>query len=178
MNEVIAKRDVTPVTKPALFLLFRIGSERYALRATEVAEVLPRVALRPIARAPHWVAGVFAYRGAVVPVIDLSALTFGQPAEARTSTRLVLVNYRPDDADSAQWLGLILEQATDTLRCHPEDFQPYGLDNRDAPYLGPVREDAQGLVQWVRVNDLLDESVRALLFPDPPRDPAQLEAQA
>ena len=178
MNEVIAKRGVAPVTKPALFLLFRIGSERYALRATEVAEVLPRVALKPIARAPQWVAGVFAYRGAVVPVIDLSALTFGQPAEARTSTRLVLVNYRPDDAESAQWLGLILEQATDTLRCHPEDFQPYGLDNREAPYLGPVREDAQGLVQWVRVNDLLDESVRALLFPDPPRDLAQLEAQA
>lgn len=178
MNEVIAKRGVAPVTKPALFLLFRIGSERYALRATEVAEVLPRVPLKPIARAPQWVAGVFAYRGAVVPVIDLSALTFGQPAEARTSTRLVLVNYRPDDAESVQWLGLILEQATDTLRCHPEDFQPYGLDNREAPYLGPVREDAQGLVQWVRVNDLLDESVRALLFPDPPRDPAQLEAQA
>ncbi|WP_332762717.1 chemotaxis protein CheW [Pseudomonas koreensis] len=178
MNEVIAKRGVAPVTKPALFLLFRIGSERYALRATEVAEVLPRVALKPIARAPQWVAGVFAYRGAVVPVIDLSALTFGQPAEARTSTRLVLVNYRPDDAESTQWLGLILEQATDTLRCHPEDFQPYGLDNREAPYLGPVREDAHGLVQWVRVNDLLDKSVRALLFPDTPRDPAQLEAQA
>lgn len=177
MNEVIAKRGVAPVAKPALFLLFRIGSERYALRATEVAEVLPRVPLKPIARAPHWVAGVFAYRGAVVPVIDLSALTFGQPAEARTSTRLVLVNYRPDDAESTQWLGLILEQATDTLRCHPEDFQPYGLDNREAPYLGPVREDAQGLLQWVRVNDLLDDAVRALLFPDPPRDSTQLEAQ-
>jgi chemotaxis-related protein WspB len=75
-----------------VFLLFRIGSERYALRATEVAEVLPRLPLKPIAQAPHWVAGVFAYRGAVVPVIDLSALTFGQPAEARTSTRLVLVH--------------------------------------------------------------------------------------
>ncbi|WP_095189413.1 chemotaxis protein CheW [Pseudomonas sp. Irchel 3E19] len=178
MSEIIAKRSVAQVTKQALFLLFRIGSERYALRATEVAEVLPRLPLKPIARAPQWVAGVFAYRGAVVPVIDLSALTFGQPAEARTSTRLVLVHYRPDQAQPAQWLGLILEQATDTLRCDPEDFQPYGLDNREAPYLGPVREDAQGLVQWVRVNDLLDDSVRGLLFPNPPRDPAQLEAQS
>jgi chemotaxis-related protein WspB len=75
----------------ALFLVFRIGSERYALQATEVAEVLPRQPLKPIAHAPHWVAGVFAYRGAVVPVIDLCALTFGTPAQARTSTRLVLV---------------------------------------------------------------------------------------
>ncbi|EJN21368.1 chemotaxis protein CheW [Pseudomonas sp. GM80] len=177
MSDIIAKRGAAPVAKPALFLLFRIGSERYALRATEVAEVLPRLPLKTIARAPQWVAGVFAYRGAVVPVIDLSALTFGQSAEARTSTRLVLVNYRPDATQAAQWLGLILEQATDTLRCHPQEFQPYGLDNREAPYLGPVREDAQGLVQWVRVNDLLDESVRTLLFPTPPLDPAQLEAQ-
>jgi chemotaxis-related protein WspB len=177
MSDIIAKRGAAPVAKPALFLLFRIGSERYALRATEVAEVLSRLPLKAIARAPQWVAGVFAYRGAVVPVIDLSALTFGQSAEARTSTRLVLVNYRPDATQAAQWLGLILEQATDTLRCHPQEFQPYGLDNREAPYLGPVREDAQGLVQWVRVNDLLDESVRTLLFPTPPLDPAQLEAQ-
>ncbi|PNB50559.1 chemotaxis protein CheW [Pseudomonas sp. GW456-12-10-14-LB2] len=177
MSEITAKRSAAPVAKQALFLLFRIGSERYALRATEVAEVLPRLPLKPIARAPHWVAGVFAYRGTVVPVIDLSALTFGHPAQARTSTRLVLVHYRADDSQPSQWLGLILEQATDTLRCNPDDFQPYGLDNRQAPYLGPVREDAQGLVQWVRVNDLLDESVRTLLFPTPPLDPARLEEQ-
>ena len=171
MSEITAKRSAAPVARQALFLLFRIGNERYALRATEVAEVLPRVPLKPIAQAPKWVAGVFAYRGAVVPAIDLSALTFGQPAEARTSTRLVLVHYRPDALQRSHWLGLILEQATDTLRCNPEDFQPYGLDNRQAPYLGPVREDAQGLVQWVRVNDLLDDAVRSLLFPAP------LEAQ-
>jgi chemotaxis-related protein WspB len=124
---------------------------------------------------PDWVAGVFAYRGAVVPVIDLSALTFGEPAQARTSTRLVLVNYRPDESTEARLLGLILEQATDTLRCNPADFQPYGLDNRQAPYLGPVREDAQGLLQWVRVADLLDDRVRGVLFPSPPLDVAQLE---
>jgi len=164
MSDIIAKRSAAQAAKPALFLLFRIGSERYALRATEVAEVLPRLPLKPIARAPQWVAGVFAYRGAVVPVIDLSALTFGHPAQARTSTRLVLVNYQPDESRPAQWLGLILEQATDTLRCELGEFKPYGLDNRAAPYLGLVREDALGLMQWIGVNDLLTDDVRALLF--------------
>ena len=178
MSEVTAKRSAAPVAKQALFLLFRIGSERYALRATEVAEVLPRLPLKPIAQAPNWVAGVFAYRGAVVPVIDLSALTFGQPAQTRTSTRLVLVNYRADEFTEVQLLGLILEQASDTLRCNPADFQPYGLDNRQAPYLGPVREDAQGLLQWVRVADLLDDQVRALLFPSQPLDLALLEGRS
>jgi chemotaxis-related protein WspB len=40
-----------------------------------------------------------------------------------------------------------------------------------------VREDAQGLLQWVRVADLLDAQVRALLFPSPPLDLAQFEEQ-
>ena len=175
MSELAAKRGAGMPSKQSLFLLFRIGNERYALQAIEVAEVLPRLPLKPIAKAPSWVAGVFAYRGAVVPVIDLSALTFGQPAELRTSTRLVLVHYRPQASDPGQLLGLILEQATDTLRCNPADFQPYGLDNRQAPYLGPVREDQQGLLQWIRVADLLDAQVRALLFPSPPLDLALIE---
>jgi len=168
MGEFEARRGAAPVARQTLFLMFCIGNERYALQAIDVVEVLPRLPLKPIARAPAWVAGVFSWRGTVVPVIDLCSLAFGQRAEGRTSTRLVLVHYRPDGQLPGQVLGLILEQATDTLRCDPLEFQPYGLDNRQAPYLGPVREDAQGLLQWVRVNDLLDESVRAVLFPTPP----------
>lgn len=168
MIEHSARRGSPVLPKHKLFLLFRIGTERYALEAVEVAEVLPRLTLKPIAHAPHWVAGVFAHRGKVVPVIDLSALTFGQPAQSRTSTRLVLVHYRVEADAPAQLLGLVLEQATDTLRCAPADFKEYGVDNRQAPYLGPVREDASGLLQWIRVQDLLGPSVRELLFPAQP----------
>ncbi|WP_421547974.1 chemotaxis protein CheW [Pseudomonas sp. QD4] len=175
MSDLAARRGSQAPPKKVLFLVFRIGNQRYALQATEVVEVLPRLLLKPIAQAPAWVAGIFAYRGVVVPVIDLSALTFGQPAQARTSTRLVLVHYRASPGQAGQLLGLILEQASDTLRCDPAQFQPYGLDNRQSPYLGPVREDEHGLLQWVRVDDLLDTQVRGLLFPSPPLDPALLE---
>ncbi|WP_339434829.1 chemotaxis protein CheW [Pseudomonas orientalis] len=164
MSDFAAKRGAVTAAKKALFLVFHIGTERFALKATEVVEVLPRLPLKPIAQAPVWVAGIFAHRGALVPVIDLSALTFGTVAQARTSTRLVLVNYQPRAGSQARWLGLILEQATDTLRCDPAEFQPYGLDNRQAPYLGPVREDALGLMQWIGVAELLSDDVRALLF--------------
>ncbi|MEN2394634.1 chemotaxis protein CheW [Pseudomonas halotolerans] len=177
MSELEARRGAAATARQSLFLVFCIGNERYALQAIDVVEVLPRLPLKPIARAPSWVAGVFAWRGVVVPVIDLCRLTFGQSAQARTSTRLVLVHYRPDAQQAGQVLGLILEQATDTLRCDPADFRPYGLDNPQAPYLGPVREDARGLLQWVRVNDLLDESVRAVLFPSPPLSFDDLEGR-
>ena len=158
MSDPRAKSSGGGAPNNRLFLVFHIGDERYALPATDVVEVLPRLPLKPIAQAPVWVAGVFAHRGQVVPVIDISAMTFGKTAVARTSTRLVLVNYR------GQLLGLMLEQASDTLRCNPADFQPYGLDNRDAPYLGPVRKDQHGLLQWISVDELLSPAVSALIF--------------
>lgn len=146
--------------KGTLYLQFRLNQQRFALDVREVIEVLPRRPLKPIAQAPAWVAGILAHRGVLVPVVDLSALSFAQPAAERASTRLVLVHYRHD-----QVLGLILEQATETLRCLPDEFQPYGLDNGEARYLGPVRQDAQGLLQRIVVDDLLTDCVRELLFP-------------
>ncbi|MDD1014301.1 chemotaxis protein CheW [Pseudomonas rubra] len=165
MNELQLRRKLDTTAHGTLYLVFRIKDQRFALDAHEVAEVLPRLPLKPIAQAPDWVAGVLAHRGALVPVIDVGALSFGLPAPVRTSTRLVLVHYRVDPLRPDLLLGLILEQATDTLRCDPAQFQPYGLDNQQAPYLGPVREDAHGLLQRIGVQDLLSAEVRQLLFP-------------
>lgn len=165
MNDIQPRRSQEAASQGRLFLVFRIGEQRFALDTLEVAEVLPRLPLKPIAQTPSWVAGVLAHRGALVPVIDVGALSFGKPAPERTSTRLVLVHYRADPLRPDLLLGLILERASDTLRCDPDDFQPYGVDNSSAPYLGPVREDALGLLQWIGVQDLLSDEVRALLFP-------------
>ena len=167
-----------------LYLLFRIGGDRYALDAGEVIEVLGLRTLKQVPGAPLWVAGMLDRRGAPVPVIDMSELA-GQGAAARvTSTRLALVHYRPaaaaaatpaatatasataaDASASDHVLGLILEHATETLHYDPAAFQPSGLDSPNARYLGPVLSDAHGMVQAVRVNDLLAPSVRAMLYP-------------
>ena len=104
MSELATKQAGAKVSSRRLFLVFFIDNERYALAATDVVEVLPRLPLKPIAHAPAWVAGVFAHREHMVPVIDISAMTFGHEAVARTSTRLVLVNFR------GKLLGLMLEQ--------------------------------------------------------------------
>ncbi|MEE1867498.1 MULTISPECIES: chemotaxis protein CheW [Pseudomonas] len=167
MTDFKLDRSQHMIAHGTLYLLFRMGEQRFALDAHEIAEVLPRLPLKPLAHTPTWVAGVLAHRGALVPVIDVGALSFGVPAPVRTSTRLVLVHYRNDPLQPERLLGLILEQATDTLRCSPQAFQPYGVDNHQARYLGPVREDAQGLVQRISVQDLLSDEVRALLYPLP-----------
>lgn len=152
-----------PLLKPALYLLFSVGAERYAIAANEVVAVLPRVLLKGIPGAPEWVAGLFSFRGQLVPVIDLSHLSLGSPAQVRTSTRTVVVHLPLADG-SRRPLGLVLEQASDTLRCQPDDFRDYGLHTPGSPYLGPVLETASGLVQRIQIEQLLPEAVQALLF--------------
>lgn len=149
-----------------LYLQFRLGADRYALDVHEVVEVLPLPALKRLPEAPAWVAGLHAHRGELLPVLDLSQLAFGYSAPRRTSTRLVLVRYRVSAEASEQTLGLILEQATHTLRRDPAAFRDYELDNGSARYLGPVLEDEEGLLQRVRVDQLLTDEARERLLRD------------
>jgi chemotaxis-related protein WspB len=146
-----------------LFLLFELGADRYALDVRSVAEVLPFVGIQPILHAPAGVAGVFDFRGSPVPVIDLSQLTLGRPAERRLSTRIILVHYPIGDGET-RLLGLIAERATRTARHAPTEFVSTGVTTDGAPYLGPVATDARGLLQWIEVPVLLPPAVRDVLF--------------
>lgn len=146
-----------------LFLLFQLGSDRYALPAPSVAEVLPLVALKEIPGAPRGVAGLIDYRGAAVPAIDLTALALDRPSARRVSTRMFIVRC-PLPEGGTRLLGLIAERATEMLVKSPEDFQPAGVRTEDTHYLGPVVSDARGLIQRVEIAELLTDGLRAVLF--------------
>jgi chemotaxis-related protein WspB len=144
-----------------LFLVFQVGAHRYAIDASQIAEVLPLVAITPIARAPQEVAGVLVYRGAPVPVVDLTQLLEGRPAEARLSTRVVIVPYTTGKGEK-RLLGLIAEKATETIRRDALEFVDSGVVNAHAPYLGSVAPDTRGMVQRVDIGRLLTARHQAL----------------
>ncbi len=152
-----------------LFLLFELGDDRYALDVRQIAEVLPLVGVKQIPGAPVAMNGLFNYRGAPVPVIDLGQLTVGRPSARRLSTRIVLVHY-PDETGQTHLLGLIAERATQTGRYEPEDFAASGVTSDGSSYLGPVATDAHGLLQWINPRTLLPPSLRDLLFKQPMDD--------
>jgi chemotaxis-related protein WspB len=161
-----------------LFLLFDLDGDRYALDAAGIAEVLALAPTKSIPGAPAWVAGMFERHGEPVPVIDVSQLALGRPARQLRSTRLVLVRYSlgPDntsaqagargDSDApSHLLGLIVERATQTRRIERTQFLDSGIATPHARWLGPVANDGVGLVQWVEVQQMLSDDVKALLFP-------------
>jgi chemotaxis-related protein WspB len=140
-----------------LFLEFRLGSDRYAIEASQVIEVLPLVAVRPIPMAPAGLAGIFDYRGTPVPLIDLSALILGEPAQRFMSTRIFLVNYR-----EPRVLGLLAEQVTQTLNFSEQDFTTSGVTIADAPILGGVATDGGGFIRRLELGKLLTTSMKGV----------------
>jgi len=146
-----------------LFLLCRIGEDRYAINMGEIVEVLPMVALKQIPQAPPGIAGALNYRGTSVPVVDLTNLTLGRPASVLLSTRLIVLN-SVDAKGDKHLLGLIAEHATDTMRRNPMDFAPGGIANENTPYLGPVATDDHGIVQWIDPVSLVPPAVRTMVF--------------
>ena len=149
-----------------LYLLFQLGKSRYALEASRVIEVVPLLAIQQLPQAPRGVAGIFNYRGRAVSAVDLGALTLGQPASERFSTRIIIVNY-PDDSGAIHPVGLIAEHATELLRKNPKDFVDPGVKLGAAPYLGPILMDGSSSIRLIYEQRLLPEPVRQLLFSQP-----------
>lgn len=153
-----------------LFLLFQLGPTRYALDTAAVLEIVPPVPLRPVPGSPIGVAGLLDYHAAPVPVLDLCALTTGEPAQTRFSTRLILVR-TPDSPGGTEahpaLLGLLAERATTLLRRQPAEWTSSGLRVPNAPFLGTVTADETGFIHRVTVEGLLTGPVRALLPASP-----------
>jgi chemotaxis-related protein WspB len=146
-----------------LWLVFAVGHDRYALEGRQVVEVVPLVTLRQIPKTPDYVAGVFNYRGRLVPVLDLCQLLQGRPCLARLSTRIILVHYQRHQSPR-HILGLMAERVTDTPST--DRTLPSGINVAEAPYLGNMATDEYGMLQYVHLEHLLPASVHASLFPD------------
>ncbi|AQQ35518.1 chemotaxis protein CheW [Burkholderia cenocepacia] len=154
----------------ALFLMFELDGERYALDAAGIDEVLPLAVMKAVPGAPDWIAGLLMRGGQPVPVIDVPMLALGRRAQALRSTRLVMVRHRAGHAghaghaDGERTIGLIVERATQTMRIDRAAFRASGISTARTRWLGRVANTPDGVVQQVSVPDLVDDVARLYLF--------------
>ena len=149
-------------TSAMLVLTLQVGQTQYALPVSYVREVVPLVELKQLPFQPQTVAGLFTYRGDIVPVIDICQLTSGTACPQRLSSRIVLIDF--PTPDGLRVLGLLAEQVTDTRQIDPAALRSTGLSLGEAPYLGEVAIEGENLLQLLIVENLLPPSLRQLVF--------------
>jgi chemotaxis-related protein WspB len=159
-----------------LLLTFTAGPNRYAVQAARVVEIIPKVKLHPIPRAPVCLVGLLGYRGNAIPVVDLCMLLDVAPCRDCLSTRIIVVNDAPDDQNGVDrirnsasddsnrvWLdrrrdavllGLLTEHVGDLLSVRPEQVVPAPVHLPPVPYLDAIVHTDQEIVQLIAVAKL------------------------
>jgi len=140
-----------------LMLLLSVGDDLYAIESAAVVEVIPRVSLRKVHHVPEYVAGLFQYRGAIVPVIDLCHLIRGTPSRFCLSTRIIMVSYPRLDR-TPQYLGLVAEKITETFKKPQTELVNSGIRVKEAPYLGGILMNEKGIIQYIHLEKLFADA--------------------
>ena len=149
-----------------LILLFYAGKDLYAIDSSYIVEVIPRVSFRKVHHVPEYVAGLFNYRGVILPVIDLCHLIQGSPSRPYLSTRIIIVKYLREN-QSLQYLGLMAERVTETLSIANSDIRESSIRVDEAPYLSGTIVDEKRIIQCVKLEKLFsDERHNYLLMGD------------
>jgi len=137
-----------------LVLTFQIGDDTLAIDIRKVREVVPRVCLRHVSGAPGWHAGVFVYRGEVVPVVDLHRLAGAEPCPPHLSSRIILV--APQQGDG-RLIGLLASQVAATRELQLDSTQISKTAPGDEVNLGILLADGKGVLRFFDPENFLPE---------------------
>jgi purine-binding chemotaxis protein CheW len=99
-------------------IAFRIGDQEFCVNIMSVREIRGWTPATPMPHAPPYVLGVINLRGAVLPIIDLSARLGMKPAEP-TVRHVIIVAQVKDKI-----VGLLVEAVSDILTVTDDNIQP------------------------------------------------------
>ena len=137
-----------------LLLLFEIGSDRYALDARQIIEVVPLVRLKLIPNTPDHIAGLMNYRGAAIPVIDLCRLLTDIPCENSFSTRIIIVKH-PVENSGEVFLALMANNVTETDQTSLEAMPHAGTIMAETLFGSGTGSDASELIQFFAAEKMI-----------------------
>lgn len=104
------------------YLVFTLNSETFAIDILQIREIIEFGELTSVPMTPPTLRGVINLRGAVVPVIDLSA-RFGR-GSARVGRRSCIVIVEVDTENGTQTLGVMVDGVNEVLEIPAADIEP------------------------------------------------------
>lgn len=104
------------------YLTFMLGGETYAMGILAIKEIIDFGNLTEVPRMPPFIRGVINLRGAVVPVIDLSA-RFGKAATSVTR-RTCIVIIEVATGEETQDVGVMVDAVNAVLEISSQEIEP------------------------------------------------------
>ncbi len=141
-----------------LLLTMNIGSERYALDARHIIEVIPLIKIEHVPKVDASIVGIFNYRGTPVPVIDLCIFFDNRKCRNSLGSRIIITQIKmPDESDKI--IGLMAEQMTEVIKCDEKDFSSNGINAANARFLNQVYQYGDEILQIIDVTKIIPDSI-------------------
>jgi len=104
------------------YLTFLIGGEMFAISILSIKEIIEYGSLTTVPMMPDFIRGVINLRGAVVPVVDLSA-RFGRTAsEVTKRSCIVIIEVEADE--EKQDVGVVVDSVSEVLEISTAEIEP------------------------------------------------------
>lgn len=161
---VVAKKK--PELK--LYMQFYVTGSRFVLPAQDVIAIVPVVLLHEVPKAPDYVVGILNYHGESVPVLDVRTLMTGARTDNRLSSRIAIIRYAMTKRKQ-RLIGLLAEKLTEVMRLDESQFKASGVTSENARYLGDVVTDSRGILQRLKISELIPPGAQKLLFGQDPQ---------
>lgn len=104
------------------YLTFMIGGEMFAISILGIKEIIEYGHLTTVPMMPDFIRGVINLRGAVVPVVDLSA-RFGRAA-SEVTRRSCIVIIEVESAEEKQDVGVVVDSVSEVLEIPATEIEP------------------------------------------------------
>ncbi|WP_207393305.1 chemotaxis protein CheW [Duganella aceris] len=109
---------------PSQFLTFLLGEDQYAVGILHIKEIIEYGSLATVPMMPACVRGVINLRGAVVPVMDLSARFGRAPSVIGKRSCIVIVEVANADGEGKQVLGMLVDAVNAVVEIAAGDIEP------------------------------------------------------
>lgn len=104
------------------YLTFILSGETYAIGILGIKEIIEYGQLTEVPSMPSFIRGVINLRGAVVPVVDLSARFNKGSTTVTRRTCIVIIEVM--SANEQQVIGVMVDAVNEVLEISPQDIEP------------------------------------------------------
>ena len=117
-----AVQSVQNIEEQQQYLTFLLGGEMFAIGILNIKEIIEYGSLTTVPMMPAFIRGVINLRGAVVPVIDLSA-RFGH-AQSSITRRSCIVIIEVQAEGEKHDVGVVVDAVSEVLEIHASQIEP------------------------------------------------------
>ncbi|WP_324360686.1 chemotaxis protein CheW [Acetivibrio sp.] len=135
----------------SLYVAYELADEKYALKISDVYEIIKMQSITPIPNSQPFLEGVINLRGKIIPVVNLHKRLGLVNYTPTKKTRIVVVKSRDE------MIGIVVDKVNHVIRFSDIQPPPEMIAGIDGSYFEGIGITDEGVVSILKIDSVLYE---------------------